>query len=387
MKYASRSIDCGYVTSLAVAHGRDDALVFMSKEDNFSRTLNLFHEEEQKLDPVHPDQVRVVCSSLLVRGVDPVAVSGSRDGTIQLWNQQNGRFLKKAQPHTAAILSLAVYLDRKMKSLVMIGYNDGVVVFWDINSDRLHMKTEEHFGWVNDVGMASHGQHLVAVSAGSDGIAYSWDVHSKKKVHRLQHDSIVMSVAIASRDIAPVIATGCVDTVVRIWDEESGVLLRILDRHYDSVLSLSFWEGNEILLVSGSADTSVRVWDILSGECVVTLLAHNDFVTNVAISRLPVPSILSTSSDGTLRVWDLASIVEDYYRSNMLCIVYGIGKRNDRPAHDAAVSSTVATKHCSYVKDMIRENNFNVRLSGNQPISIIKQPKEGQARPRRAKEG
>lgn len=372
MKYISRSIDVGKTNAMTISQGRDDVNLYLIKENNVVVAMDILGEAENRLDCPAADQMGVIATTSLLRGVEPLVVAGSRDGTLQMWQQTKNTHFKVARPRKGAILCLQSFLDRRFKCILLIGYNDGVVLLWDLTADTIIMQKQEHFGWVNCVTMGSQGDRIIAVSGGSDGVAILWDMYSNKSIHKLQHDRGVQSVAVACRDISPVIATGCVDAVIRIWDEETGVLLRILDRHYDSVLALSFWEGNEILLISGSADTSIRVWDILSGECVVTLLAHNDFVTQVVVSRVPLPCVFSCSSDSTVRIWDLATIVEDYYRASFFCVMYGIGKRNDRPAYDVAVPSTSALKHSSFVDDMVRGNKIYARLSGQLPLQMKK---------------
>ena len=56
--------------------------------------------------------------------------------------------------------------------------------------------------------------------------------------------------------------------------------------------------------VSGSEDQTVRVWDLRSGVCLRTLKGHSDTVSSVSVTPDGRRAV-SGSFDRTLRVWDL----------------------------------------------------------------------------------
>lgn len=57
------------------------------------------------------------------------------------------------------------------------------------------------------------------------------------------------------------VAAGSLDTVVRIWDVQTGVLVERLKGHRDSVYSVAFTPDGKGL-VSGSLDKTLKYWDI-----------------------------------------------------------------------------------------------------------------------------
>src|SRR5262245_12782407 len=57
------------------------------------------------------------------------------------------------------------------------------------------------------------------------------------------------------------IATGSEDSNIRLWDIESGELVRTLEGHPGAVQSVA-WSGDGRWLASGAADQTVRVWDV-----------------------------------------------------------------------------------------------------------------------------
>jgi WD40 repeat protein len=60
------------------------------------------------------------------------------------------------------------------------------------------------------------------------------------------------------------LASGSEDGAVRIWDAETGALLRTLAGHTDWVLSAA-WSPDGRFLASASSDGTVRIWGVPGG--------------------------------------------------------------------------------------------------------------------------
>jgi F-box and WD-40 domain protein CDC4 len=113
------------------------------------------------------------------------------------------------------------------------------------------------------------------------------------------------------------IITGSDDTLIHIYDTQTGKLRKKLEGHEGGVWALQY-EGN--VLVSGSTDRSVRVWDIERGLCTQVFYGHTSTVRCLQIlmpsmvprehggppEMLPTkPLIITGSRDNQLRVWRL----------------------------------------------------------------------------------
>ncbi|CAG8650275.1 15374_t:CDS:2 [Acaulospora morrowiae] len=97
--------------------------------------------------------------------------------------------------------------------------------------------------------------------------------------------------------------TCSMDHTLRVWNFHTGKCLRVLEGHTDGVLSLHF---DDNILVSGSADNNIKVWNIHTCEC-FTLVGHQEWVNRVVIYKKT--KLFSCSDDHTIRVWDLKSRV------------------------------------------------------------------------------
>jgi len=116
------------------------------------------------------------------------------------------------------------------------------------------------------------------------------------------------------------LASGSMDTTIRLWDVESGACLFTFKGHSWSVKSICF-SPNGKLLASASWST-IRLWNVASRKCVGKLTGHTGYVECVRFSP-DGKSLVSSGKDGTLRFWEVASgsstdIVQGYQDAHRL---------------------------------------------------------------------
>lgn len=100
-----------------------------------------------------------------------------------------------------------------------------------------------------------------------------------------------------------ILATGGVDRLIRLWEAETGELLRTLSGHLNSVESLCFVSGGRSL-ISVSDDGVIKVWNVAAGEELLTLVETSE----------SKPGNLRLSPDGR---W-LSCILRDHHRLMVL---------------------------------------------------------------------
>jgi len=117
------------------------------------------------------------------------------------------------------------------------------------------------------------------------------------------HEDSVMSIAFDSA--GRTLASGSGDDTVKLWDVANGKLLRTFKGHKNGVMSVAFDSAGR-MLASGSGDDTVKLWDVASGELLHTLKGHKECVYSVAFN--PAGRILASGSgDNTVKLWDVAS--------------------------------------------------------------------------------
>ena len=131
-----------------------------------------------------------------------------------------------------------------------------------------------------------------------------WEVDSGKLLRTFEgHASTVYSVAF--NPAGRMLASGSGDNTVRLWEVDSGKLLRTLKGHGATVFSVAFNPAGR-MLASGSGDNTVRLWEVDSGKLLRTFEGHASTVYSVAFN--PAGRMLASGGMGEeLKLWDADS--------------------------------------------------------------------------------
>ncbi|KAF9342636.1 hypothetical protein BGX26_007144, partial [Mortierella sp. AD094] len=115
------------------------------------------------------------------------------------------------------------------------------------------------------------------------------------------HDRVVNAVVYSLKGDR--IASGSDDSIVRLWDIDTGECVHTLQGHRSWVRSIAYSpKGDRI--ASGGADSTVRLWDVDTGECVHTLQGHS-YVVNSVVYSPKGDRIASGSNDWTVKLWNV----------------------------------------------------------------------------------
>ncbi|KAM0199102.1 hypothetical protein ACHAPA_003703 [Fusarium lateritium] len=94
-----------------------------------------------------------------------------------------------------------------------------------------------------------------------------------------------------------ILATGSYDTTIKIWNIETGEVIRTLRGHTSAVRTLQF---DDSKLISGSFDKTIKIWNWQTGECLSTLQCHTEGVLSVHYDGC---TLASGSIDKTIKVF------------------------------------------------------------------------------------
>jgi len=226
-----------------------------------------------------------------------IVASGSRDGTVKLWDVTTGQELRTLmRGRTDSVYSVAFSPDG---AVLASGSEDKVVRLWRVSDGSLLRTLKGHTNRVHTVAFSPDGRSLA--SGSEDKTVRLWRVGDGSLLHTLEgHTSRVHTVAFSPD--GQTLASGARDCTVRLWQASDGTPLRILKGHTDWVRSVAFNPDGE-LLASGSGDATVRLWRVSDGTLLRTLAGHTWPVLSVAFS--PDGELLASGSkDGTVRLWE-----------------------------------------------------------------------------------
>ena len=120
------------------------------------------------------------------------------------------------------------------------------------------------------------------------------------------HSDMIKSVAISPDN--KIIASGSLDQQIKLWDLNTGKILKTLTEHTGGVTCVKF-SGDGKILVSSSVnpDGTIRLWNPQTGE-LKTVLKSDDWVVvslwSVGISEHGETLVTAHHSDNTVRIWD-----------------------------------------------------------------------------------
>lgn len=215
------------------------------------------------------------------RGVDAIAfspdgrtlASGDLEDTVRLWNVQTGQLRQtlKLPPRVTAIA-----FSPDGRSLVC--GSGGSVGLWDIQTGKALWKGKRFVGAVTSIAVSPNSQTIASASEwGSKEILTLWDARTG------QVERTLMS---------------------RGWWKELLLLCNYRAYHVENLVA--FLPDGKMVISGDSGNGVVKLWDIQTGKLLRTLRGHGDSVLAVACSS-DGRTVASASYDGTVTLWDMMS--------------------------------------------------------------------------------
>lgn len=115
-------------------------------------------------------------------------------------------------------------------------------------------------------------------------------------------------VGVTSLTFAPngnLLATCGYDAKIRLWKLPEGKLIKEFSGHTGTIWALDFSSDGKTLISSGE-DKTIKLWDVESGKLLRTLIGHSLTIWDVKFSP-DGTKIASGSYDKTIRIWDSKS--------------------------------------------------------------------------------
>ncbi len=190
-------------------------------------------------------------------------VTGSANGTVQVWDARAGRMLGKLQTRGRPVRGLVFSRDGRRLASASGG---GLVKLWDWDATRLEDELEPHRTFRARVPLAAmtfafspDGRRLAA--GGEENTVQIWDLQTEQVQILRGHSGDVWATAFSPDPEGRWVASAGEDTTVKAWDTKSGELVHSFRGHTGLVSSIAFSPDGRWLF-SGSRDKTVKVWDL-----------------------------------------------------------------------------------------------------------------------------
>jgi WD40 repeat protein/serine/threonine protein kinase len=281
--------------------------------------------------PGHLDAVTTVC---LNRDAT-LALSGSADRTLKLWDVATGRCLRTFIGHDAEITSACFRADGKY---ILSGSVDRTLKLWRVSTGRCLGTYAGHTDVVSSVALTADGRY--ALSGSTDRTLRLWELRTGLCLRVLEgHADPIHSVSL--RSDGRYALSGAAQFLIRnhethekherreserlftsgqlkLWDVATGRCLPTFAGHAHAVTAVHLGLGGRYALSGGGFSVPeyptgrfvqsgpIHLWEVATGRCLGSFAGHAGAVTSVCLS-LDGRFALSGGMDRTLKVWDTSN--------------------------------------------------------------------------------
>jgi WD40 repeat protein len=283
----------------------------------------------------HLDAVTTVC----LNGDGTLALSGSADRTLKLWDVATGRCLRTFVGHDAEVTSACFRADGRY---ILSGSVDRTVKVWSVSTGQCLGTYAGHTDVVSSVSLTGDGRY--ALSGSTDRTLRLWELRTGLCLRLFEgHADPIHSVSM-SLDGRYALSGGAqflIQTTnhpnssnkerfidsgerlftsgqLKLWDVATGRCLPTFAGHTDAVTAVHLGFGSRYVLSGGGyavpehrtgrfvQSGPIHLWEVATGRCLGRFAGHAGAVTSVCLS-LDGRFALSGGMDRTLQVWDTAS--------------------------------------------------------------------------------
>ncbi|XP_065301006.1 protein qui-1-like isoform X1 [Dermacentor albipictus] len=286
--------------------------------------------KSKKVD-LHKDPVS--CVALSRDG--SVAVTGSRNGQLKVWQMSTGEAHTNLDGHTAAITCLAFAPNGLF---VVSGSEDNTLRVWGLTLGLVVSTFKEHQSKIVSVFVTSDSRRVLSVDAQgmhrlwtadsatqliacaktakqvtlhanvvftvggkSDNSLKYWPVFETDSEKTVSHSEAILCYTVTYD--CQTIVTGSQDMSLKVWEVATAKLTQVLVGHEGPVTCVAVAPFRCSLAVSGSQDCNLIVWDVTTGSDRFVLRGHTEAIRAAKLT-LDGSVAVSSSDDNTLQLWN-----------------------------------------------------------------------------------
>jgi len=224
--------------------------------------------------------------------------SSINSGTVSNGNSNEGDGNRRMIPrppavhdlrgHSAVVTSVEVH---PLYTIAVSGSEDGTIKVWDHESGEYFRTLKGHTNSIHGLSFTPTGSHLA--SASSDLSVKIWDFNTYTCVRTLRgHDHTISSVLFLPGPLS-LFASGLSSAGNDTSEGSSAGEPTSSGTGIDSSLT-----GSQFL-VSASRDTTVKFWDVETGFCDATISDHTDWVRCLAVRPESNSTLASSTTSST----------------------------------------------------------------------------------------
>ena len=265
-------------------------------------------------------EIRCVATARLPNGLI-VAVTGSMDGAVRVWNLRSQRSLGALFHSDAAIAAVITSVLPDERVVVTAADEAGTVRSWNLRTRQpIGRPVRCGPGMARGLSNLLVGDRMLGLATGKDSGLQMWDLTTgvpagerltnhplaqQPATNTLQGSRAIAAAVLDGREIA---ITGNGDGLL-FWDlRERRAMDRRLKGGDGVIRGLAVRRLSDRVMAVTCGNGAVQVWDLTAGAPVGELLTgHDGSVEAVAIAGAPESTVLavSASRDKSVRIWEV----------------------------------------------------------------------------------
>jgi len=246
---------------LSVAVSKDGKQIASGSLDNTVKVWDVPVNVPEKAFPAHAGGATAV--ALIPDGT--LVATGGADKLVKLWTVADGKVAREL-PAGSTITRIDF---RKDGMQVAAGTDNGLVNIWKPQDGVVNGLIGAHPGPI--VGVAFHPNNQTLMTAGAEGIVKFWPVAFTPARPIPGHTAPIATARISPNGQS--VLSSSADKTVRLWTLADGKQVRTFDGHPEVVNAIA-WGGNSAQLATGCDDKIARVFDANTGMLIKELPAQ-----------------------------------------------------------------------------------------------------------------
>jgi len=226
-------------------------------------------------------------------------VHGDDSGTIKVCRVRDAAVLMEFPGYPPLFRSLEFSPDGRFL-LLSCGPNGSRTEILDLYRKESILRLDEPLFRAADF---SKDNRFVAISyehPADNWPIYIFDLESKKKIASFGHGSLPYYLQFHPKE-SNLLLSSDTSPVVRVWDWQTGEAVQSFP-HPSGVLGID-WDPEGNIVATGCADNKVHLWEMDTGRERAALVGHEWAVNQVGFSA-DGKFLISHGSEGVLRLWD-----------------------------------------------------------------------------------